>query len=136
MAGNAAMLFMLTGDGSYREHAEKIVGHLATRAGEDSIGAASLQSAFDTLLRGRLAFVIGEGFPAESLVAAALAEADPALITARVNPETIPTGHPAEGKRPTGKSALFLCDASRCLPEIPSADEARETFARTRSGLR
>ena len=32
MAGNAATLFMLTGDASYREHAERIVGHLTTRS--------------------------------------------------------------------------------------------------------
>jgi uncharacterized protein len=136
MAGNAAMLFMLTGDASYREHAEMLVGHLSARGSNDIIGAASLQAAFDTLLRGRLAFVVGDGFPSNSLIAAALSEADPALIAAWVKPETIRSGHPAEGKRPSGKGALFLCDAFRCLPEIVTADAARETFARTRDGLR
>jgi uncharacterized protein YyaL (SSP411 family) len=136
MAGNAATLFMLTGDASYREHAERLIGHLTTRGGNDIIGAASLQSAFDTLLRGRLGFVIGEGFPANSLIAAALSEADPALLAAEIKPEIIRAGHPAEGKRPSGRGALFLCDAFRCLPEITSADDARETFSRTRSGLR
>jgi len=136
MAGNAATLFMLTGDASYREHAESLVGHLSSRGGNDIIGAASLQSAFDTLLRGRLGFVIGEGFPASSLIAAALSEADPALWAAEIKPEIIRAGHPAEGKTPSGKGALFLCDAFRCLPEITSADEARETFSRTRGGLR
>ena len=52
---------------------------------------------------------------------AALAEADPALLAARVQPETIRAGHPAEGKRPSGAAALFLCDAFRCLPELASA---------------
>jgi uncharacterized protein YyaL (SSP411 family) len=135
MAGNAATLFMLTGESTYREHAEKIVGHLSTRAGNDIIGAASLQAAFDTLLRGRLGFVIGEGFPANSLISAALSEADPALLAAEVKPETIRAGHPAAGKRPRGKGALFLCDAFRCLPEIITADDARESLAKTRSGL-
>ena len=115
MAGNAATLFMLTGDSSYREHAERLIFHLTTRSGNDIIGAASLQSAFDTLLRGRLGFVIGEGFPANSLIAAALSEADPALLAAEIKPEIIRAGHPAEGKIPSGKGALFLCDAFRCL---------------------
>jgi uncharacterized protein YyaL (SSP411 family) len=136
MAGNAAALFMLTGDPSYRNHAERIVSHLSARAGQDIISAASLQSAFDTLLRGRLAFAVGEGATtANALLEVALAEADPALLAAYVRPETIRPGHPAEGKRPTGSAALFLCDAFRCLPEIATADEARAALGRTRSGL-
>ena len=136
MAANAATLFMLTGDASYREHAERIARPpLRPRAGQDIIGAASLQSAFDTLLRGRLAFVIGEGDEADALLAAALAEADPALLAARVRPETIRAGHPAEGKRPSGPAALFLCDAFRCLPEIASRRRRRRRFAATRRGL-
>ncbi len=135
MAGNAATLFMLTGDASYREHAEKIVGHLSTRAGQDIIGASSLQSAFDTLLRGRLAFVMGKDGAADLLLHAALAEADPAMLVARVEPETVRAGHPADGKRPSGRAGLFLCDATRCLPEIVTAEDARGGLAKTRTGL-
>jgi uncharacterized protein YyaL (SSP411 family) len=136
MAQNAAALFMLTGDSSYRDHAEKILGHLATEGGRDIIGAASLQSAFDTLVRGRLAFVVGEGDEANALLDAALAEADPAMVVAKVKPEAIRPGHPAEGKKPTkGKPALFLCDAMRCLPEIVSPAGAVESLTATRKGL-
>jgi uncharacterized protein YyaL (SSP411 family) len=135
MAANAATLFMLTGDAPYREHAERLLGHLATEGGRDIIGAASLQSAFDTLLRGRLAFVMGEGEAAEALLGAAVAEADPALLASRVRPDAIRKGHPAEGKQPKGSSAMFLCDALRCLPEIASASAATETLRGTRRGL-
>jgi hypothetical protein len=135
MAGNAATLFMLTGDASYRDHAERIVGHLSTRAGQDIIGAASLQSAFDTLLRGRLALVVGGGAEADMILTAALTEADPALLAARIAPDTVRAGHPAKGKKPTGSAALFLCDALRCLPEIASAEEARPALERTRGRL-
>ncbi len=45
MAANAATLFMLTGNGAYREHAERILTHLATDAARDVVGTASLQSA-------------------------------------------------------------------------------------------
>lgn len=135
MAGNAATLFMLTGDASYRQHAERILGHLSNRTGQDIIGAASLQSAFDTLIRGRVAFAVGEGEAARPLLQAALAEADPAMLTVSAAPEAIPAGHPAYGKRPSGASALFICDAFRCLPELASADAAAAALAETRRGL-
>jgi uncharacterized protein YyaL (SSP411 family) len=136
MASNAAILFMLTGDGPYRAHAERLLSHLASDAIGDVVGTASLQSAFDTMLRGRLAFVMGEGDLAAALLRAALAEADPALLAMRITPDALRPGHPAEGKRPTrGEAALFLCDASRCLPEISSADEAGKTLRTTRTAL-
>ena len=59
MAANAATLFMLTADDRYRQRAEQILAHLAPRASQDVVGSASLQAAYDTLLRGRLAFVMG-----------------------------------------------------------------------------
>jgi hypothetical protein len=135
MAANAATLFMLTGDAAYREHAERLLGHLASEGGRDIIGAASLQSGFDTLLRGRLAFVMGDGDEADELFSAAIGEADPALLAARVKPDSVRKGHPAEGKQPKGTAGLFLCDAFRCLPEIASAPEAGKTLEATRRGL-
>ena len=86
-------------------------------------------------VRGRLAFVMGEGAEADELLAAALAEADPALFASHVRPESIRKGHPAEGKQPKGSAAMFLCDAFRCLPEIASASNAAETLKATRRGL-
>ena len=136
MAANAATLFLLTGNSAYREHAERILTHLATDAARDVVGTASLQSAFDTVLRGRLAFAMGKGEGADALLRAALAEADPALFVARASPETLPADHPAAGKKPThGPAALFLCDAIRCLPEIAAPDEATKILADTRRGL-
>jgi hypothetical protein len=136
MAANATTLFMLTSDASYRDHAEKIVTHLGSDAARDIVGTASLQSAFDTMLRGRLAFVMGKGEGTDRLLQAALAEADPALFAMRVTPEVLRPGHPAEGKHPTkGNAALFLCDATRCLPEIGSATVVEEALRATRRGL-
>ncbi len=136
MAANAAVLFMLTGDVSYRDHAGQIVAHLAAEGGRDIVGAASMQSALDTLTRGRLAFVMGEGADADALLQAALAEADPALLATKVAPDAIRPGHPAEGKHPTrSAAALFLCDAMSCRPEITTEAEAREVLAATRRRL-
>jgi uncharacterized protein YyaL (SSP411 family) len=135
MARNAALLFMLTGRQSYRDHAEAILRQLSGRPGTDVVSSASLQSAFDTMLRGRLAFVVGAGPEAEALFEAALTEADPALFIARVDPGMLSPGHPAYGKRHSGGAALFLCDALRCLPEIATSNEATATLAHTRSGL-
>ena len=136
MAANAATLFMLTGDDAYREHAERMLTHLGSEAARDVVGTASLQAAFDTVLRGRLAFVMGEGREADALLHAALDEADPALFVAKVAPEALPTDHPAAGKTPTqSPAALFLCDALRCLPEVGSEGGARASLAATRHGL-
>ena len=134
MARNASSLFMLTGDSAYRAHAEILIRHLSSRTG-DIIGSASLQSAFDTALRGRLAFLVGGGPMLDALRTACLKEADPALLIVSADPTTIPAGHPAYGKRPSGDAALFLCDAFRCLPEIAAAEAATDTLARTRAGF-
>ncbi len=136
MAANAATLFMLTGDDAYREHAERMLTHLGSEAARDVVGTASLQAAFDTALRGRLAFVMGQGREADALLHAALDESDPALFVAKVAPEALPTDHPAAGKTPTqSPAALFLCDALRCLPEVGSEGGARASLAATRHGL-
>ena len=136
MAQNAATLFMVTGDASYRDHAERIAGHLTTRTGQDTIGAASLQSAFDTLIRGRLAFVLGEGPTAESLINTALRRGRSGTsCRPRDRRLSIRSGHPAEGKRPSGAAAMFLCDAFRCLPEMASVSDAADALAATRHGI-
>ena len=135
MAGNAAMLFMLTGKSLYRERAEAVVAHLSAKGTGDAVGSASLQSAFDTLLRGRLAFVIGTGSEADELMTVCVDEPDPALLLANVSAGTIRAGHPAEGKRPAGLAGLFLCDATSCLPELVSPGTAAEMLERTRSGF-
>jgi uncharacterized protein YyaL (SSP411 family) len=136
MAANAAALFALTGDVGYRRHAERILAAFAGRASADVVGSAGLQSAYDTLLRGRLAIVSGPAGETEELLGVALAQADPALLATALAPDAIPPGHPAAGKRPTkGASALYLCDATRCLPELSSAQEAAAALAATRRGL-
>ena len=100
------------------------------------VGSASLQAGYDTFLRGRTAFIVGEPNEAAGLLAASLSEADPALFIANPESASIRPGHPAHGKSPSkANAALFLCDAFRCLPEIATPEEAAETLRRTRSGL-
>jgi hypothetical protein len=136
LANAAATLFMLTGNTRYRDRAEQVLRHLSARGAQDVVGTASLQSGFDTLLRGRLALVIGSGDSAAALLDAALTEADPALLVAHIKPGAVGPGHPAQGKQPTqSKAALFLCDAFRCLPEIASPGEATQALGQTRKGL-
>jgi uncharacterized protein YyaL (SSP411 family) len=135
MAGNAARLFALTGDDRYRQRAEEIFARLPARTEKDVVGSASLQSAFDTALRGRVGFIMGEPAATADLRAAALKEPDPALFLAHVNSGAIREGHPAHGKQPTGTEAFFLCDASRCLPELRTPAELTEVLATTRGGM-
>jgi uncharacterized protein YyaL (SSP411 family) len=134
MAANAAVLFTLTGEERYRAHGQAILTRSAGRLAEDVVGSASLQSAYDTMLRSRLAVISGDR--SEPLIEAALAEPDPALIISTSPAEAIKPGHPAAGKRPTkGASALFLCDALRCLPELATPAEATKALLETRRGL-
>ena len=136
LANAAATLFMLTGEARYRDRAEQVLKHLGPGGAQDAVGTASLQSALDTLLRGRVGFVVGRGDEATTLLHLTSAEADPALFSAQVSPEAIRKGHPAEGKRPTrSAAALFLCDASRCLPEIATDKNAMKELNATRRGL-
>jgi uncharacterized protein YyaL (SSP411 family) len=136
MAANAATLFMLTADDRYRQRAEQILARLPARASQDVVGSASLQSGYDTVLRGRTAFIVGAADQAAPLLDAALTEPDPALIIASSSPDPFSPGHPASGKRPAKSgAALFLCDALRCLPEIGTPAQAAETLRRTRRGL-
>jgi hypothetical protein len=135
MVGNLAELFLLTADTAYRERAETLLATLGGEGGRDVVSSASLQSGFDTLLRGRLAVIVGEGDGRRPLVEAALAEADPALVVLEVDDNTLPDGHPAAGKTPAdGAAAMFLCDAFRCLPQIDDANEARAALGRSRHG--
>lgn len=133
---NAAItLFMLTGEPRYRKRAEQALRHLSDRGQKDVVGSASLQAAFDNALRGRLALIVGDGAEADALLRSALAEADPALLAAPIEPQDVRPGHPADGKRPTGSAALFLCDAVRCLPEIATPHEAASALNGSRTGL-
>jgi uncharacterized protein YyaL (SSP411 family) len=135
MAANAVTLFMLTGEPGYRARADDLFRPLAHRAARDVVGSASLQSAYDNLLRARSAFVVGTEDAVAPLNDAALQEPDPALVLAAVDPATIGPANPAAGKRPRGDAALFLCDAFRCLPEVADANEAAALLRSTRRGL-
>ena len=135
MANNATILFMLTSDPRYRDRAEDIFSRLGTRAAQDVVGSASLQSAYDSFLRCRLAFVVGPAGAAAGLKTAALSEPDPALLVTSAEPGSVAPSHPAHGKRPTGRAAAFLCDAFRCLPEIAEPGELAALLRETRRGL-
>jgi uncharacterized protein YyaL (SSP411 family) len=135
MAANAVTLFMLTGEARYRARADELSRPLAQRAARDLVGSASLQSAYDNLLRARSAFVVGTGHAVAPLYDAALQEPDPALVIAAVDPASISPTNPAAGKRPQGASALFLCDTFRCLPEVADADAVVAVLKSTRRGL-
>jgi hypothetical protein len=108
---------------------------VAPRATADPISTASLQAGFDTLLRARLALVIGQVDSAGELRNVATSEPDPALIIASFDPALVPDNHPAAGKRPNGQAALFLCNATSCLPEIADPNDVQRIFRGTRRGI-
>jgi uncharacterized protein YyaL (SSP411 family) len=135
MASNAIRLFMLTSHPTYRSRADEILASLPARVEKDVVGSAGLQAAYDTALRGRLAFVIGPREATEPLEQESLREADPAFTIAHVDMASIPANHPAYGKRSEREGAVFLCDALRCMPPILDAETLGETLRTTRRGL-
>ena len=130
--GNAATLFMLTGNEAYREHAERIarasLGRTRPgprRLGQPAIGFRHASARAAGVRHG------GAGQRPTRFWHAALAEPDPALLIAAGRRRRRSPGHPAAGKRPSGAAALFLCDALRCLPEI-ATPRSRRSAAGTR----
>jgi uncharacterized protein YyaL (SSP411 family) len=135
LAQSAVRLFALTGESRFAALAEDILNAHAGQIGRDVVGSASLQAGYDSLLRGRLAYVTapatGGGTDLRRRV---LAEADPALTL---------LGDPADGTPPPRtiaalsgdddeKARLFLCEKDRCRPPVSDPAEAMALLAETR----
>jgi uncharacterized protein YyaL (SSP411 family) len=132
---SAVRLFTLTGESRFATLAEDILNAHAGQIGRDVVGSASLQAGYDSLLRGRLAYVTAPATDGGTdLRRRVLAEADPALTL---------LGDPADGTPPPRtvsalsgngdkKAQLFLCEMDRCLPPVSDPADATALLAETR----
>jgi uncharacterized protein len=124
-----ARLYHLTGDATWRAHAEAVLR--AFSGNRDQLAAMPTLLAAADLLEEAAAVVIA-GPPdhplAEALAAAALAAPDPAVVVLRAPAaDALPADHPAHGKAagPEG-AATFVCRRQVCgLPILESAILAR-----------
>ncbi|HMB48750.1 MAG TPA: thioredoxin domain-containing protein, partial [Afifellaceae bacterium] len=131
----ASQLFAITAEPDYRSSADAILAAHAEQMSRDIIGAASLHSGFDNLLRSRLAYVATSD-PKQHMELSdlILAEADPALllINGAADETAIPKPVPQAA---AGKNGLYLCVADRCRPPVSNLQEARKILAETRNPI-
>ncbi len=132
MARNCAFLHLLTGEDRFARRAEAIARDAAGRIAGDVVATASIQAGVDTMLRGRLVAVSGNGPAADELLRAALAEGDPAALVLRLQAgtEVLPPG--LAGKPITDGPALYVCTARACSAPAHHAAEAAALLAETR----
>ncbi|NQW11898.1 MAG: thioredoxin domain-containing protein, partial [Alphaproteobacteria bacterium] len=119
-----ARLWLLTGDGAYRDRAETIVRAFAGEVARRLSPLASLLLGNELLIGGRQVVISGTGSEANMLHTAALAAPGPARVVQRLDDtSTLADGHPAAGKTPIdGKAAAYVCDGPVC--SLPLTDPA------------
>jgi uncharacterized protein YyaL (SSP411 family) len=130
----ATHLFTLTGESRFHQAATDILSAHAEQIGRDIIGAASLQSGFDTVLRSRLAYILkGKDGDDAGLSALVLAEADPALILLRDPADGTPPPKQVQAHNDAA-AQLYLCEANRCRPPASDPDAISALLTQTRRG--
>ncbi len=132
----AMPLFMLTGTGHYRATAEAILGAQADLISKDVIGSASLQSGFDSMMRGRLAYLSTgpDSHLDTGLKNLILSETDPAMLFIQDSgngnpPKPVPAG------TDDGVQRLYLCEAASCRAPVNNLEDAKALLNDTRRGI-
>ena len=139
MAEVLARLFFLTGDDTYRAHAEGVFRAFSAEGPERLVHAPGCLGAFE-LLHGAVQIVI-VGDPGDSrtraLTEAALDVALAGRILVHLAPGTaLPPGHPASGKdQLDGRATAYVCTGTRCGLPVTEAEALRaELSAKTAVG--
>jgi len=127
MAEALARLWLLTGEGTYRDRAARLVRALTPEDPRGLLNQPSLASAIALLEDGLQIVVAGEGDAAADLIRAAATHAPPLAVIQLVPEDGLPDGHPAHGKGPVGLAdggvpAAYVCRGPVC--GLPLTDPA------------
>ncbi|MBK1623405.1 thioredoxin domain-containing protein [Afifella marina] len=123
IAEASARLFLLTGEQRYLERAATIIRHQAASIAHNLIATASVQNAWDTVLRARHLIVLGSRSKFDPAIHDVVnAEADPALMREYQAPSS------------ATETRLRLCDMDRCYPDVTRSEEIADLLSRTRGG--
>ena len=126
MAGVLARLFYLTGNGDYRDRAEKLVRAFAGDVRRNVFGHGALLNGNEILARGLQIVIRGErGDPGTDALLRAVSDAPlPNLVLDVVAPgRALPQDHPAAGKDQVGgKATAYVCEGPVC--SLPLTDAA------------
>ena len=121
---NLIRLAILTGDDSWRDKADKLIGAIAPLAAENLYMHLAILNAVDLRLRGAQIVVTGEGAKANDLLAAARhrPSLDRIVLHAQ-SAATLPAAHPARDKAAHADGArAFVCVGEVC--SLPVTDPA------------
>jgi uncharacterized protein len=126
MVAVLARLFLLTGKDAYRDKAERIVAAFSGELQRNFFPLAALINGAELLQRGLQIVVRGErdAEDAKALLRAVRSASLPNLVLHVVAAdETLPAGHPAEGKgEVAGKASAYVCEGPVC--SLPLTDAA------------
>ncbi|WP_417667836.1 thioredoxin domain-containing protein [Roseibium sp.] len=112
-----ARLFIMTGDTRYRDLADKLLIAIASEIPKNVFATASLLSAFDTRVNGRLAVIVApEGTDPNPFLKILDRAVDPALVrTVVTSTDDFDEAHPARLKNALdGKPTVYLCREGTC----------------------
>jgi uncharacterized protein YyaL (SSP411 family) len=123
-AQNLVRLAALTGDGTWRQAADRLFDRLMPIAAESLFGHMALLNALDFRLRTAEVVVTGSGERADALVQAALKMPPLTRTVLRApSPDALPASHPAQSKvAATHEPAAFVCVGETCSLPIAAAD--------------
>ncbi len=116
IAQNLVRLTVLTGDAHWRSQTDALFAALLPRAAENVFGHLSLLNALDLHLTGHEIVVVGEGAPADALLATARQLPHATCIVLHApRAEALASTHPARAKLAAMKgAAAFVCRGQSC----------------------
>jgi uncharacterized protein YyaL (SSP411 family) len=119
-AQNLVRLAVLTGDGQWRERADRLIETILSAAERNLFGHVALLNALDLRLRAAEVVATGAGAEAFAQAALALPFLDRIVLRAR-SAADLPPSHPAQAKlAAVSGSAAFVCVGSTC--SLPVTD--------------
>ena len=133
MTQNLARFFLLTGQERYRARAQEILDAFTAELRRNALAVPTLLNGFDLLINATQIVIVGDADDpaARALARAVFAAPLPNLVFQRLAPgETLPSAHPANGKRSVaGAATAYVCVGTVCSPPITEPGSLGATLA-------
>jgi len=127
-AANLARLYFLTGEATYRDRAEAVIGAFSGDVSRSAMAFSTLLNAAELLQAAQQIVIVGrrDDASAKALIEAVTTLSLPNRILQVTGPsEALPPGHPAHGKgQVEGRPTMYVCQGMTCSPPITEAAAA------------
>ncbi|MBL8692322.1 MAG: thioredoxin domain-containing protein [Rhodospirillaceae bacterium] len=124
-AANLARLWYLTGEASYRDRAEAVIGAFSGDVSRSAMAFSTLLNAAELLLAGQQIVIVGDraGSDTKALLDAVAALSLPNRVLQVIAPgDALPAAHPAHGKgQVDGKATIYVCEGTTCSLPVTEA---------------